>query len=232
MPAPLTLFGETLWISPYVCSSFVALAEKGVPFAVEELALGRGDQRAAAYATPSITAKVPALRHGELWIGESSAIAEYLDEAFPPPQWPALLPADTNDRARARQLMAWLRSDLGALRDERPTTTMFYDRASEPLSAAGRRAADECVRVASAVVPSGGGPLFGAWSLVDTELAFMLHRLILNDHEVPEPVLGYARTQWRRPSLQAYVTHARPPVVPDEYWAFSGLRPPTPRRVP
>src|SRR4051812_33550813 len=112
MTGSLTLVGETLWISPYVFSSFVALTEKGLPFEVRELALGRGEQRADDYATPSITAKVPALRHDDFWIGESSAIAEYLEDRFPPPRSAALFPADTRHRARARQLMAWLRSDL------------------------------------------------------------------------------------------------------------------------
>ncbi len=44
---------------------------------------------------------LPALRHGELLIADSEAIAEYLEECWPDP--PAL-PADPADRARARAL--------------------------------------------------------------------------------------------------------------------------------
>ena len=63
-----------------------------------------------------------------LWatLAESSAIAEYLEEVLPAPAHARLLPADVKNRARARQVMAWLRSDLGALRDERATVTMFF----------------------------------------------------------------------------------------------------------
>ena len=229
MATPPTLYAETLWISPYVFSSFVALREKGVPFAVREVALVHGEQRRAEFTGPSVTAKVPALEHDGFWLAESSAVAEYLEEVFPPPGYRALLPQDRRHRARARQLMAWLRSDLGVLREERPTSTMFYDRASEPLTPAGRRAAEELVRVAEAVVPAGGGDLFGAWCLADAELAFMLHRLLLNDEPVPEPIRRWAAAQWRRPSVSAFVEHARPAVLPEAYWAFSGLRPPRPR---
>ena len=106
---------------------------------------------------------------------------------------------------------------------------MVYDRASEPLSPSGRKAAEELLRVAASVIPSDGDFLFGAWSLVDAELAFMLHRLILNDEDVPGRVLSYAQTQWRRPSAQAFLDHPRPATIPAEYWVFSGLRPPRPR---
>ena len=43
-----------------------------------------------AYRDRSLTAKVPALEHDDFWLAESSAIAEYLEEAFPPPGHPAL----------------------------------------------------------------------------------------------------------------------------------------------
>ena len=57
--------------------------------------------------TPTGTA--PVLQHGSLWIGESLAIVEYLEETFAPPAWPRLLPADVRDRAHARELSSWLR---------------------------------------------------------------------------------------------------------------------------
>src|SRR5262249_28205214 len=120
-PARCTLFGETLWISPYVFSSFVALREKGTPFDLVEVALADGEHLTPAYRDSSLTARVPAFEHNGVRFAESSAIAEYLDEVFPAPQYPRLLPADVIERARARQIMAWLRSDLGVLREERST---------------------------------------------------------------------------------------------------------------
>ena len=119
--------------------------------------------------------------------------------------------------------MAWLRSDLGALREERSTMTMFYYRSrARPLTAQAQRDAQRLVRVAEQLVPAAGGPLFGAWSLVDAELAFMLHRLLLSGDPLPERLDAYARAQWARPSAREFVDHARPAAVPETYWAVSG----------
>jgi glutathione S-transferase len=223
-----TLYGENLWISPYVFSTFVALREKGIPFGLAELSLADGEHLEAPLRDRSLTARVPSLEHEGFHLAESSAIAEYLDEAFPPPAAPALLPADRRQRARARQLMAWMRSDVGALRDERSTVTMFYRFKLQPLSLAAGRDAAKLVRVAEQLIPDNGGPLFGAWCLADSELAFMLHRLILNGDEVPAGVRAYAEREWSRPSVQEFVRHPRPATVPASYWALSGTPQPEP----
>jgi glutathione S-transferase len=209
---PLTLYGEAFWISPYVFSAFVALREKGLPFTLREISLAKRQQHDAAYRDRALTGKVPALVHGDLWLTESSAIIEYLEDVFP--DAPRVLPTDPIARARARQLMAWIRSDLLALREERPTTTMFYERATAPLTAAGEAAAATLVRVAEAVVPTTSPHLFGTWSIADADLAFMLHRLLSNDHPVPARVAEYARAQWQRPSVQEFVTRRRIPLEP------------------
>jgi glutathione S-transferase len=212
--APLTLYGESFWISPYVFSSFVALREKQLPFTVVEVSLPKREQHDAAYRDRALTGKVPALAHGDFWLSESSAIVEYLDDVFPAPTHPRVLPADPMARARARQIMAWIRSDLMALREERPTTTMFYARATTPLSAAGEAAAATLIRVAEAIVPDTSPHLFGAWTIADADLTFMLHRLILNDHPLPVRVAEYARAQWQRPSVQEWVARKRIALEP------------------
>jgi len=213
------LFGETLWISPYVFSTFVALQEKGIPFDVVEVALADGAHLQPSYRDSSVTARVPSIEHGGFRLAESSAIAEYLDEVFPPPR---LLPADVPARARARQIMAWLRSDLAALREERSTVTMFYRFRLAGLGAPAARDAQKLIRIAEQLIPPGGGPLFGTWCLADSELAFMLHRLILNGDAVPSRVSAWAAGEWSRPSVRAFVDHPRPAAVPDSYWTFSG----------
>ena len=217
-----TLYGETLWISPYVFSSYVALREKNVAFDVVEISLVDGAQLHPEYRDASLTARVPCIDYDGFRLAESSAIAEYLDEVLPAPGYQRLLPEDVRDRSRARQLMAWMRSDLAALRDERSTVTMFYPFRLAPLSAAAQRDADKLIRVAEHTVPAEGAALFGKWSLVDSELAFMLHRLILNADEVPARVRAYAESQWRRPSVQSFVEHPRPEAVPESYWTYSG----------
>lgn len=210
-PTTLTLYGEPFWASPYVFSCFVTLREKGLPFTVVPVELATSEHRRAPYYDRAFTGKVPALAHGDFWLTESSAIIEYLEETFPAPHHPAVLPTSPGPRARARQVMAWIRSDLMALREERPTTTMFYEPATAPLSPAGTAAAEALLHVATALIPARGGPLFGTWSIADADLTFMLHRLILNGQPVPPAIRAYADAQWQRPSVQEFVTHQREP---------------------
>lgn len=206
----ITLFVDHDWVSPYVFTAYVALVEKGLEHDVVELDLGRGDHRGADYASRSLTARVPTLRHNDFWLSESQAIVEYLDDAFP--GRPRLLPTDVRERARARQILAWIRSDLLPLREERPTTTMFYTPATAPMSERARAAADKLVRVAEALIPEGHDTLFATWSIADADLAFVLHRLILNHEAVPERIAAYAARHWQRPSVRRFVDRERPPL--------------------
>jgi glutathione S-transferase len=207
----MILFGDRFWISPYVFSCFVALREKKLAFEMREVGLDRAEQREPDYQARSITGRVPALVDGEFALAESQAIIEYLEDTHPTP---AVLPREPRDRARARQILAWVRSDLDALRAERPTTTMFYEHTSVPLSAAGEAAVEKLVAVASRVIPDRKTQLFDEWSIADADLAFMLHRLLINGHDVPPKVRAFAEAQWARPSVVEYVTHARPEYVP------------------
>jgi glutathione S-transferase len=99
---------------------------------------------------------------------------------------------------------------------------MFYRFKLGPLSTGARKDVERLLSVADRLVPPGGGPLFGEWSLVDAELAFMLHRLLLNGDPVPERLAAYARAQWTREAVREFVEHPRPATVPEGYWAFSG----------
>ena len=227
MSTRCTLFGETLWVSPYFFSSFVALREKTVPFDIMEIDLARGAHLAADYRDGSLTARIPSLQHNGFRLSESSAIAEYLEDAFAMPNRPHLFPQDARERARARQLMAWLRSDLGAIRDERSSVFVFYRFALPPLSRAALTAVDKLVRVCEQLIPVDRGPLFGSWCLADSELAFMLQRLLSNGHSLPDRLRAYADAQWERPTVRAFVEHERPVDIPETYWSFSGSPRPT-----
>lgn len=208
----LNLYTEPYWVSPYVYSCLVTLKEKGLDFTEKQVALQHQEHLDATYRDRSVTGLVPALEHGDFWLAESHAIVEYLDDAFP--ETPRALPRDIQQRARARQIMVWLRSDLMPLRQDRPTATMFYERATKPLSEAGQKAADKLIHVADRLIPEGATSIFGAWSQADSDLALSLHRLILNGHELPAKIRRFAEAQWARPSSQAFVQHARPASPP------------------
>jgi len=209
--AQCTLYVDRFWISPYAFTAYVALEEKGVSFDVKEVSLGDGEHQDPEYMRRSVTGRVPMLVHGDFALAESSAITEYIDEAF---DGPRLFPAMPEERARARQVMAWIRSDLMALREERSTTTMFYERAKKGLSNKGQAAAEKLIEVASRLVPFGSTSLFSSWSIADADLGFVLHRLLLNGDHVPDTLSDYARSQWERPSVTSFVQHARPPFEP------------------
>ncbi|HYV49143.1 MAG TPA: glutathione transferase [Myxococcaceae bacterium] len=214
MADSITLFTDHYWISPYAFSAFVSLKEKGVAFEEKYVRLQDKEHLHAGYRDASITGRVPALRHGVFWLAESSAIAEYLEDVFPPPQYPRLYPEDLKQRAQARMIQAWIRSDLMPLREERSTASMFYEKAKDPLTAKGQAAADNLVRVSTLLIPDGATQLFATWSIADADLGFMLHRLILNGHEVPAKARKFADAQWQRPSVKEWVSQKRPPYVP------------------
>jgi glutathione S-transferase len=206
---PLTLFVDHQFTSPYAMSVYVSLLEKGIPFVTERLDLGAQQHLQTAYRQQSLTARVPTLVHNGFTLSESSAISEYLEEVFAPPAFAAVYPQDVQHRARARQIQAWLRSDLMPIRNERGTDTVFIQTTSTPLSTAALEAAEKLVRVAEQLLPSGASHLFGSWCIADTDLALMLNRLVVNGDAVPERLKTYATLQWQRPSVQHWVQQKR-----------------------
>jgi glutathione S-transferase len=209
----LTLYGEPLWDSPFVFGVFVALREKRLDFDMKVLDLSKGEHRRAPFAEASLTARVPAIEHDGFWLSESLAIIEYLEEEFPAPDHPRVLPATAPGRARARQLLGWLRSGIDMLRGERPTTTIFYRPARTPLGEAARADADRLIQIAERLLPAGATTLFPEWTVCDAELAFALHRLIASGDPVPDRLRAYAGAVWSRPSVRLYVDHERPELT-------------------
>jgi glutathione S-transferase len=199
------LYVDAQSTSPYAMSVFVALHEKALPFSIETVDLAT--ERAPAYAAVSVTQRVPTLIHEGFALSESSAITEYLDETFP---GTALYPKDARQRARARQVQAWLRSDLFPIREERSALVVFYRPETTPLSATARAAAQKLYAAAEALLPEGAENLFGAWCLADLDLAMMLNRLVMNGEDAPPRLADYASRQWRRPSVQLWVNRQRP----------------------
>lgn len=206
----VVLYGNDLWTSPYVFSAFVTLTEKGVPFRLEVLSLERKEHHRPEYAVPSFTAKVPALRHGDFWIAESSAIDEYVDEAFPPPAHPRLYPDDLRERARVRMLQAFLRSDLAPLRQERPTSILFLGEPPRgPLGGEARAAAERLFQMAERLLAPGAPFVARQFTPGDADLALMLHRLVASGDPCPERLADYARKIFARPSIRQWLSHTR-----------------------
>jgi glutathione S-transferase len=115
MSGTIHLRVEAFWRSPWDFSAFVCLREKGVPFHTSIAMTRPGVGLVDAMQERTLTGTAPVLQHDELWLAESLAIIEYLEETFPAPEWPRLLPEDTHDRARARQLLSWLFGTVGVV---------------------------------------------------------------------------------------------------------------------
>lgn len=199
----LQLYANTSFTSPYALSVFVALKEKGLDFALDTVDLDAAANKTPAYRAQAITGRVPCLVHDGFALTESSAISEYLDEVFPAPAHRALYPAAPQQRAVARQIQAWLRSDLLDLRTDRSTHTVFYQRAGQPLSAAAQENAERLLAAADRWIQ--GPHLFQDWSIADTDLAIMLSRLVMNGDPVPQKLKDYVAGQWQRDSVQEWL---------------------------
>ena len=205
--APLRLYVDAPFTSPYAMSVFVTLLEKGLAFETVTLDLDAAQNQTVDFAQLSLTQRVPTLEDGDFALSESSAICEYLEEAYPDVP---VYPADLHRRARARQVQAWLRSDLLPIRQERSTLVVFYRQKMPPLSPVAQAAAHKLIDAAQALLAGQPDYLFGEWSIADVDLAVMLNRLILNGDPVPAELVDYAHRQWQRPSVQAWVNLQRP----------------------
>lgn len=204
----ITLYSDTNFNSPYAMSVFVALHAKGLPFVLETVDLDAGDNLRAPFRDLSLTGRVPLLVHDGFALGESSAIIEYLDQTFCTPDYAALLPLDPHERAQARQIQAWLRSDMLALRAERSTVGVFGPANKAPISADAQLERARLIRISERLI--GGSHLFDAWCVADTELALMLQRLIRYGDAVPDRLVEYANTHWQRPAVRLWIEQARP----------------------
>ena len=190
-------------VSAFAMSAFVALKEKQLSFELVTVDLKSRENYGASYRDLSLTCKIPTLVHDDFALSESSAIAEYLDELSPGHK--KLYPQDIRQRARARQLQAWLRSDLLVVRKERPFDLVYFGKKNTVLSDEAQAAVERLFFVAGHLLEEGAEHLFGDWSIADTDLAIMLNRLVANGDPVPARLAAYVRRQWDRDSVRAWM---------------------------
>lgn len=206
----MLLYVDSNIASPYALVAYVSLLEKGLSFDVRPLEIFANAQNESAFAATSITRRVPTLIHDHFALSESSAICEYIDESFDGTQ---LYPVGLRDRARTRQVQAWLRSDLIPIREERPTFVVFCGAKRPALSPQAVEAAQKLFAAALQLLEGRTEYLFGEWSIADVDLAMMLQRLVAHGDSVPQRLIDYANHQWQRPSVQHWINHSRPPLT-------------------
>ncbi|MCF3638651.1 glutathione S-transferase [Rhizobium sp. TRM95111] len=101
--APVTLFGARY--SVYVRIVLAVLGEKGVACGLVPVDVFAEDGLSADYLSRHPFGRIPAFEHDGFRLHETSAIARYVDEAFP---GPSLQPAGLRERARMNQIVAML----------------------------------------------------------------------------------------------------------------------------
>jgi glutathione S-transferase len=206
----MLLYVDSNFASPYAFVAFVSLLEKGLAFDAKPLEIFAKAHQEPSFASTSITGRVPTLVHDKFALSESSAICEYLDETFAGTR---LYPTNLRDRARARQVQAWVRSDLMPIREERPTFVVFCGARRPVLSAQGIEATQKLFSAALQLLDGRTENLFDQWSIADVDLAMMLQRLVAHGDPVPRRLVEYANKQWLRHSVQQWINHARPPLT-------------------
>src|SRR5690606_19667751 len=188
---------------------YATLVEKGLPFERRSIHLGSGRNLEPEYPRLCRTSRVPTLLHGEFAPSESSAIVGCPAAAFTPRQSPSAHPRVPRPPAPPRPIQAWVRRELGALRGARQTTVIYGARNPQPLSEAGRRAADKLLSVADTLIDEQGGDLFGSWSIADVDFSVMLNRLCANGDPVPEKIRRYVDRQSERSCIKSWWALAR-----------------------
>lgn len=214
--APLTLVIGNRSSSSWSLRGWLVLAQSGLDFREEMIRLREpGFRERLAAASPGAT--VPALRHGDLALSESLAIAEYVAELAPDA---GLWPADRGERAEARMLATRMVAGFRALRAECPmnASQRFAPRAlSEGVQAdidalvalwrpplARRRDADD-------------GPfLFGRFGIVDAFFAPVALRAYSYRIPLPEDARAYCAALIAQPLVQRWLhdAAAEPPRDP------------------
>lgn len=201
----ITLWSDANFFSPYVLSVYVALQEKGLPFTLKTVDLNSGEHLQPSWQGYALTRRVPVLEIDGFELSESSAITEFWKRAFRLRSGSVSIHTMYKKRARARQVQAWIRSDLMPIREERSTDVVFAGVKKAPLSDAGKASAEKLFATAGSLLSHGKQNLFGEWCIADCDLALMLNRLVLNGDEVPEALAEYATFQWQRASVQRFI---------------------------
>ena len=207
----IALYVDGYFVNQWDASCIAALEEKGLPYSTARALLRDGGGVPAALTDRTGIARVPAMQHGDFWLTESTAIIEYLEETFPPPHYPRLLPAEPRARARARQLMSFVRYDTNVMRDERSWWMCVYPVQVPPLSPAAEREARQLIELTVRLAASGE---LAEWNIAHADLALVLYRLARTDHPLPPAVQQFLEANLARPSIRAYLDHPRPPNPP------------------
>ena len=205
---PFTLYIGDKNYSSWSLRAWLVMKQVGKPFEEVVIPLGEPGTRTTAIAPYSPSGRVPALRHGDVTIWDSLAIAEYLAEVFPEA---GLWPSDRIARAIARSASAEMHSGFAAMRSAMP---MNLRRPPARLALAPDVAGDVDRVVAlwreCRERHGQSGPfLFGPFSAADAMYAPVVTRLRTYGVQVDEGAARYMDAVLALPSMREWTDAAR-----------------------
>jgi glutathione S-transferase len=192
--------------SSWSLRGWLAVKLAGVPFDEQVIPLYRPDskERLLAHAPAG---KVPILRHGEIVVWDSLAIAEYLAETVPEA---GLWPEDRHARAHARAIVAEMHAGFEALRNHMPMDL----RKRYPGRDWAPAVAEDIARIVQiwtdcrARFGTGGGFLFGRPSIADAAYAPVASRFVTYGVELPAAAAAYRDAVMAWPPVQEWTAAA------------------------
>src|SRR6185295_10144193 len=130
--------------SPFAWRVQLALEHKNLAYERKVLSFSAGDTRKPEFVALNPRHRVPVIVDGDFVLFESSAIVEYLEDAYPA-SGARLFPGDARTRALARRLISEVDNDFDEAID--PLTTQAFSKKPEERDAAqiaaGRKAVVE-----------------------------------------------------------------------------------------
>lgn len=175
---------------------------------VKKLNLEKKENRVGEFPKQTLAAKVPALQCRELWISESLAILEYLEETYSSSETKKIFPKNPDQRAKDREILLWLRTDLFELQRCMPYEGMFVSVEKPTVT---QRAISE-VQQLTEVTKRRLSQKRNTLTVADFELAFTLRRPLFYEPGLLADfadVVHFSDSVWNRPSVQSWVTENR-----------------------
>lgn len=203
MPTSLTISSKNY--SSWSLRGWLLARFSGLPFEEIRVEPDNADARAEILLlSPSIL--VPCLRHDDVTVWDTLAIAEYLNEIRPEA---GLLPASRPARAHCRAICGEMHSGFSALRSALPMNLKARYEGFTVWSRA-RADIDRIAAIWRDCFERYGGPyLFGARSMADAMYAPVATRLHTYGVEVDPVSAAYCRTLLAMPEMMEWTEAAR-----------------------
>ena len=194
----------------------------GIPFNEHMVSVAGRDYNAALKPLAG-NARVPCLHEDGFQIWESIAIAETLAERYP-----AMWPADSRARARARSISAEMHAGFTYLRTAMPMNLKLKLQGKPATPEVQRdidRVSEIWIEARTQFATADGPYLFGAFSVADAMYAPLVWRLHIYNVALPTVAAAYRDTmlahpamlEWYAAALKETEAHAHYDRLADEY---------------